>query len=54
VNPVTHLLYDRFNPTHLTKFLGSLIQVDIEAQLEIIQNHAVILWGGKDTFLSKK
>jgi pimeloyl-ACP methyl ester carboxylesterase len=45
----------QINPVVLSKFLGDLVQVKIEdAQLNLILNETLVLWGELDTFITSE
>jgi sigma-B regulation protein RsbQ len=42
---------DRIDPTVFSKFLGTLISVDIQTRLKMIPNETLILWAEKDNLI---
>ena len=46
--------YGQINPIVMSQFLGHLIQIDIESQLQTIPNDTLILWGGLDSFITSE
>ena len=45
---------DQIDPVVLSRFLGHLIQVEIENQMSTVQNSTLILWGKQDMFISSE
>ena len=45
---------DQFNPVVLSKFLGQLIQVEIESEMKSVPTRTLAIWGEQDTFILSK
>lgn len=45
---------DQISPVVLSKFLGYLIQVEIESEMRSVLTRTLVIWGEQDTFIQSK